>query len=187
MTRELASEQKVWAREMVTAFRYRDWVFGVEFTPFGLVLHGIAPALDVDGVTEDAAVRISREIRTDSITYGGSRGTPRPVFLQFLMENIWHLITDEEDHERMEAMRVGGIPVYDPHPGGGPGVSYPELGNPNLTGMDAALAGQPLADPVVVENYTEIPYLSPLPIPWPLFKDGAFDGAIWGKVRQASS
>lgn len=174
---ELTSEQKVWAREMVTAFRYREWVFGVEFTPFGLVLHGITPAVDADGVTEDAAVRIAREVRTEGMGTGNRRD-----FHSLLTAHLWYLITDEEDHERMEAMRVGGIPVYDPHPNGGQGVTHPAFHEPDLSGMERALAGQPLAEPVVVENYSEIPYLGDLPIPWALTPDGA----IWGKLRQTT-
>lgn len=166
---ELTAEQRVWALELVTAVTYPQWEIGIQFLPGGLVIHGTHHTQDVNGEVPNAAVLVSREVTTEWLTDGRDRHhfettlAARWCIQAQLAAQILCLIEDEESHERLEGLRIGGRPVYDPHPYGG-STTVPNLANPDLSGITEAtrdgIVGETIRD-----DYSVIPYLVPWPVP----------------------
>lgn len=54
------------------------------------------------------------------------------LFKIIFPQAIWQVVSDYEAHERMEQLRVGGVPIYDPHPPtpDGRGATWPDINRP---------------------------------------------------------
>lgn len=118
-----------------TLLSYKDWAF--EFTR--------APGDLFTGTVFNVQITWSRPV-ADAHTCKPSIAAGRQIVVlpapyddgfmeKILFSHIWGIVIGAETHEAMEQLRVGGVQVYDPHPGGEPAVS-PRLHEPNLTGFD---------------------------------------------------
>lgn len=140
----LTQEQYGWARELIRKLNYRrGWE--IMMLPSGAFGEGDSTRLllAAESVVEDvntgymAPLSARRVVPVHRLLGDGTRED----FLVNLTREIFQMIRELEDHERMEWFRIQGVAVYDPHPGGGAGVSMPDFSKPNLSGLDRPAPG----------------------------------------------
>lgn len=151
----LSGQEMAWAFELIEGLTYREgsriWISETQRQYGALVIACTMSTVDVDHVYDRAEIRCSRAVELHRL-----RVEPgKDQFQAALMREVWTMLRDLEDHERMEWLRVGGQAVYDPHPGGKlTSTSVPDLLHPRLGRL-----GQPVPKAVPVGISTTMDHL----------------------------
>lgn len=176
---ELGAQELNWARELIGGLTYREgsniWIS--DYASGRLVISCTMSTVDVDHYYDHAEIRCSRAVDTYRLCAETSKGW----FQASLMREVWMMLRDLEDHERMEWLRVGGQTVYDPHPGGRlNSTSVPDLEHPRLeklgkpdpkrepVGMGFTVARDDVWDKWLREHPVSAP--DPVPAPDPILE-----------------